>query len=531
MRSAESQRNSSCTFADEIARLSIDHFKTLAPQSLLDSLNQTVISTFILQLSSPDKDHYELEVVSIGMGTKVLSFNTILEQKSADNLEDAGDKIVRDHHAEVLARRSFLRFMYQEIFLLYTKYQETGARSTKYLHLNKDLNVEFNEGIRIHMYSSSQPCGNACIKKWAKGRKPVFTEVFERSIGYPVIPHERIHVTARADGEVALLCKRNRGENIPQASESVESPVRPLKIQKMSSKEEGKGGSTIPAGTVSASSSDGNVMTCSDKIAKWNAIGLQGSLLLYLFPTQLSLSSVTVGRKFSEVHARRALCCRLQNFNYPLSLLELEFNTKQKGEECRIEGFSIKHPMMFGTSVKFDESVIITGSSVQEKPTQLLAESSTFLGAQFNEFRSFCGWLGFSEDTGCYEFFSEILDSKTGFLYCDNTDSSNLSTIENQISLISSFSFACSCVQLLKRKNKISNVGITEFQDEEEKIDSFSYKGLKRGNIPLNNRDGKIDNRSVLGYNEAKKELFENPKFFKGWVDKQELIKNLKPEK
>jgi hypothetical protein len=53
------------------------------------------------------------------------------------------------------------------------------------------------------------------------------------------------------------------------------------------------------------------LLSCSDKIARWNVLGLQGRRLARrLVP--IYLTSVTVGRKFSRLHAERALCCRLE---------------------------------------------------------------------------------------------------------------------------------------------------------------------------------------------------------------------------
>jgi hypothetical protein len=46
------------------------------------------------------------------------------------------------------------------------------------------------------LYSSSQPCGNACIKRWVKGKKPeIFPDLNENE--YPIVDHKRINIAAR----------------------------------------------------------------------------------------------------------------------------------------------------------------------------------------------------------------------------------------------------------------------------------------------------------------------------------------------
>lgn len=81
-------------------------------------------------------------------------------------------------------------------------------------------------------------------------------------------------------------------------------------------------------------------------MAKWNAVGVQGALLS-AFLEALYITSITVGRKFSEPHCARALCCRLQDFN--------------PGRDARLAGlaqFATHHPCMLGTGVKLDESAM-----------------------------------------------------------------------------------------------------------------------------------------------------------------------------
>ena len=94
-------------------------------------------------------------------------------------------------------------------------------------------------------------------------------------------------------------------------------------------------------------------MSCSDKIAKWNALGIQSALMSnLLIDGPIYLETITVGRKFSQVHCERALCCRLtsiKGFHSDLS--------------TRPSAYHINHPTMMSTSIKFDNSVIQTSSS------------------------------------------------------------------------------------------------------------------------------------------------------------------------
>jgi hypothetical protein len=58
----------------------------------------------------------------------------------------------------------------------------------------------------------------------------------------------------------------------------------------------------------------GATLACSDKIAKWQVLGAQGSALSVLVPTPVTFNSIVVGRKFDGNAIRLGTCCRSHGF-------------------------------------------------------------------------------------------------------------------------------------------------------------------------------------------------------------------------
>lgn len=83
----------------------------------------------------------------------------------------------------------------------------------------------------------------------------------------------------------------------------------------------------------------GTIHSCSDKICRWNCIGLQGSLLMPLLEAPMYMTTLTVGRKFSRAICQRAVCCRAEGFG----------NTSN-------DKYKLNHPALMETNVYMDES-------------------------------------------------------------------------------------------------------------------------------------------------------------------------------
>ena len=186
--------------------------------------------------------------------------------------------------------------------------------------------LRLKPSISFHLYTSSAPCGNACVRKWAKSKKEKFLPEYSPDT-YPDIPHPKFFVTAKQDGQIAVMVKRysDIGTEDSQDREGVDEI------------------NGCPLSCAPANSGRGCLMSCSDKVAKWNSLGLQGSLLIRFLDTPVYLSTVTIGRKFSRAHCERALCCRLSEFQH--------------------RRFRIHHPTLMCTSVIFDDSIIDTSDS------------------------------------------------------------------------------------------------------------------------------------------------------------------------
>lgn len=88
------------------------------------------------------------EVVALGTGTKCINGEFI----------SAAGLAVNDCHAEVIARRSLLRFLYAQLDLC-----AKGQGTSSILYRNPVGKFSLRQGVSFHLYISTAPCGDARV--------------------------------------------------------------------------------------------------------------------------------------------------------------------------------------------------------------------------------------------------------------------------------------------------------------------------------------------------------------------------------
>ena len=88
------------------------------------------------------------EVVALGTGTKCIA---------GDCMSDSG-LAVNDTHAEVVARRSLMRFLYAQLNLVVA-----GQADSSVLERANSGKYKLKPGVSFHMYVSTAPCGDARV--------------------------------------------------------------------------------------------------------------------------------------------------------------------------------------------------------------------------------------------------------------------------------------------------------------------------------------------------------------------------------
>mmetsp|Transcript_39622 Transcript_39622/g.83302 ORF Transcript_39622/g.83302 Transcript_39622/m.83302 type:complete len:582 (+) Transcript_39622:94-1839(+) len=394
-----------------------------------DNDNDTVVAD---DGNDANKTDSRLQVMGLGVGTKFLPDAILREEQE----EDGYGKRIRDCHAEVLARRAFRRQLASEIsydlkhsggqkgrvvegatagegyvpILERIESCDHSAANNESLPDKPSIRYQLKSNVTLHFYASSAPCGNAVLKKFIKMAK----EKFDASLGpdeWPNQTHEPIAAHSLRLGQFALLVKKD-GTITCQSTTNDDPTIGPSNTQH--TKEEGSTGrdtkrrkkkpwpcgesdNWCPPSCSITNYNKGTIHSCSDKLCRWNCLGMQGSLLMSVLDRPLHMTTLTVGRKFSRAICQRAVCCRADGFG-----ARVTGRDSDNGKIAEYLGkYKLNHPTLMETNVYMDEAGTHDMAGVKS-----IGQDATF--------DSNVCWVWWPEKAHDFDYAADCLDGRTG---------------------------------------------------------------------------------------------------------------------
>ncbi|ODO05561.1 hypothetical protein I350_04616 [Cryptococcus amylolentus CBS 6273] len=215
----------------------------------------TILSTISLVCSTGQEQYTTLQddtekpprivPISLGTGVKVLPHA---------RLPPVGDA-VHDCHGEILARRGFIRWLIHQASLV----ADTGTpvdnapREEIFVERNASGQFSLKNGVKVWLYVSALPCGDASTMYTAMHQSQEDASQWSDSLDMPPTPAPSLTSYAPPPLPAPAGPLRGRGK-YSHISSLRTKPGRP-------------------------DSPPSTSMSCSDKIASWVVLGLQGGLL------------------------------------------------------------------------------------------------------------------------------------------------------------------------------------------------------------------------------------------------------------
>nr|XP_046218680.1 double-stranded RNA-specific editase 1-like isoform X2 [Oncorhynchus gorbuscha] len=241
--------------ADAVSRLVVDKFSELTDNFTSPHARRKVLAGVVMTTGTDVK---EAQVICVSTGTKCIN---------GEYMSDRG-LALNDCHAEIIARRSLIRYLYAQLEHFLSNKEE--QQKSIFTRCDK-RGYRLRDNVLFHLYISTSPCGDARIFS----------------------PHEAgmedqgdRHPNRKARGQLRTKIESGEGTIPVRTSNTIQTWDGVLQGERLLT------------------------MSCSDKIARWNVVGIQGSLMSY-FTEPIYFSSIILGSLYHADHLSRAMYQRI----------------------------------------------------------------------------------------------------------------------------------------------------------------------------------------------------------------------------
>ncbi|KAM6893533.1 double-stranded RNA-specific editase 1-like [Xenentodon cancila] len=264
--------------ADAVSRLVIDKFSELTDNFTSPHARRKVLAGVVMTTGADVK---AAQVICVSTGTKCIN---------GEYMSDRG-LALNDCHAEIVARRCLVRFLFSQLECFLSN-SEAEQQKSIFTRCDNGRGFRLKDSVQFHLYISTSPCGDARIFS----------------------PHEAgaedqgdRHPNRKARGQLRTKIESGEGTIPVRSSSTIQTWDGVLQGERLLT------------------------MSCSDKIARWNVVGFQGSLMSY-FTEPVYLSSIILGSLYHADHLSRAMYQRISDM------------------ELLPQSFSLNRPLLSGIS-------------------------------------------------------------------------------------------------------------------------------------------------------------------------------------